>query len=85
MVRRLLDSPYPLRAVLGVPARVDDLAADLSTVDAPVDVASADTMAAVVGFHVNRGVLAAADRGTRARRRAWLRPAAGRLRGRERP
>jgi hypothetical protein len=62
VVRRLLDSPYPLRAVLGVPARVDDLAADLSTVDAPVDVASADTMAAVVGFHVNRGVLAAADR-----------------------
>jgi tRNA G18 (ribose-2'-O)-methylase SpoU len=62
VVRRLLDSPYPMRAVLGVPARVQALAADLSEVDAPVYVASADTLATVVGFHLNRGVLASADR-----------------------
>jgi tRNA G18 (ribose-2'-O)-methylase SpoU len=62
VVRRLLDSPYPMRAVLGIPARVDALAADLSEVDAPVYVVSPDLLAAVVGFHLNRGVLASADR-----------------------
>jgi tRNA G18 (ribose-2'-O)-methylase SpoU len=62
VVRRLLDSPYPMRAVLGVPARIEALAADLSAVDAPVYVTSPDTLAAVVGFHLNRGVLASADR-----------------------
>jgi tRNA G18 (ribose-2'-O)-methylase SpoU len=62
VVRRLLDSPYPLRAVLGVPARVQDLAADLSTVDAPVYLADSGLLARVVGFHLNRGVLASADR-----------------------
>ena len=30
VVRRLLDSPYPLRALLGVPRRLDELAADLA-------------------------------------------------------
>lgn len=62
VVRRLLASPYPVRAVLGVRRKVDELAAELSTVDAPVYVTSADVMATVVGFHLNRGVLAAADR-----------------------
>jgi tRNA G18 (ribose-2'-O)-methylase SpoU len=63
VVRRLLDSPYPVRAVLGIPARIDALAADLSEVDAPVYVvAGPDLLAKVVGFHLNRGVLASADR-----------------------
>jgi tRNA G18 (ribose-2'-O)-methylase SpoU len=62
VVRRLLDSPYPMRAVLGVPARIEALAAELSEVDAPVYVASPDLLATVVGFHLNRGVLASADR-----------------------
>ena len=62
VVRRLLDSPYPLRAVLGVPARVEALRADLAEVAAPAYVTTAETMARVVGFHLNRGVLAAADR-----------------------
>jgi tRNA G18 (ribose-2'-O)-methylase SpoU len=62
VVRRLLDSPYPMRAVLGVPARVRDLAADLSTVDAPVYLVDSELLAEVVGFHLNRGVLASADR-----------------------
>ncbi|HEV7788766.1 MAG TPA: hypothetical protein VGP05_07130, partial [Pseudonocardia sp.] len=30
VVRRLLESPYPLRALLGVPARLADLADDLA-------------------------------------------------------
>ena len=62
VVRRLLDSPFPVRAVLGVPARLAALAGDLAAVDAPVYQASAEVMARTVGFHLNRGVLAAADR-----------------------
>jgi tRNA G18 (ribose-2'-O)-methylase SpoU len=62
VVRRLLASPYPVRAVLGVPAKVDALRPDLDPLDVPVYAVSADLMATVVGFHLNRGVLAAADR-----------------------
>jgi tRNA G18 (ribose-2'-O)-methylase SpoU len=62
VVQRLLGSPYPVRAVLGVPARLAALAGELATLDAPVYQASADVMARTVGFHLNRGVLAAADR-----------------------
>ena len=62
VVRRLLDSPYPVRALLGVARRYDELRADLGGTDAPFYVTDADTMAAVVGFHLNRGVLATADR-----------------------
>ena len=62
VVRRLLGSPYPPRALLGVARRIDDLAPELAGVDVPALVADADTMAAVVGFHLNRGVLASADR-----------------------
>ncbi len=62
VVRRLLESPYPVRSLLGVPRRLDELAADLAACDVPAYAADADTMAAVVGFHLNRGVLAVADR-----------------------
>jgi tRNA G18 (ribose-2'-O)-methylase SpoU len=65
VVRRLLDSPYPPRALLGVARRLDDLAPELdgpTRADLPAYVADAETMAAVVGFHLNRGVLASADR-----------------------
>lgn len=63
VVRRLLASAYPIRAVLGVPARIDDLLPDLAAQDVPAYVVSAQTMSEVVGFHLNRGVLAVADRG----------------------
>lgn len=62
VVRRLLASPYPVRALLGVERRIAELSGDLADVDAPAYVTSADTMADVVGFHLNRGVLAIADR-----------------------
>lgn len=62
VVRRLLASPYRVRAVLGVPRKLDELAEDLAEVDVPVYVTSAGTMSEVVGFHLNRGVLAVADR-----------------------
>ncbi|SFP46324.1 tRNA G18 (ribose-2'-O)-methylase SpoU [Amycolatopsis arida] len=62
VVRRLLASRYPVRAVLGVRRRIDELAADLADMAVPAYVTSADTMARVVGFHLNRGVLAVAGR-----------------------
>jgi tRNA G18 (ribose-2'-O)-methylase SpoU len=65
VVQRLLRSPYPVRALLGVAHRIDALLPDLTDfgpADLPCYVTSADTMAAVVGFHLNRGVLAVADR-----------------------
>lgn len=62
VVRRLLDSPYPPRAVFGVASRIEALAADLADRPVPCYVGSADLMAEVVGFHLNRGVLATADR-----------------------
>jgi tRNA G18 (ribose-2'-O)-methylase SpoU len=62
VVRRLIDSPYPVRSLLGVPRRLDELEPDLAPLDVPAYAADADTMAAVVGFHLNRGVLAVADR-----------------------
>ncbi|OLF17734.1 TrmH family RNA methyltransferase [Actinophytocola xanthii] len=62
VVRRMLASRYPLRAVLGVPRRLEELAEDLAGRTAPVYACSAELMAEVVGFHLNRGVLAVADR-----------------------
>jgi tRNA G18 (ribose-2'-O)-methylase SpoU len=62
VVRRLIDSPYPVRSILGVPRRLAELAADLADLDVPAYAVDADTMAAAVGFHLNRGVLAVADR-----------------------
>jgi tRNA G18 (ribose-2'-O)-methylase SpoU len=62
VVRRLIASPYPLRALLGVARRVESLESDLAGLSAPAYVTSAEVMAQVVGFHLNRGVLAVADR-----------------------
>lgn len=65
VVQRLLRSPYPVRSLLGVRRRIDALAADLDAYprqDVPCYATSAETMADVVGFHLNRGVLAVADR-----------------------
>jgi tRNA G18 (ribose-2'-O)-methylase SpoU len=62
VVRRMIDSAYPIRALLGVARRFEELRDDLAGVAAPFYVTDADTMATVVGFHLNRGVLATADR-----------------------
>lgn len=65
VVRRLLASRYRVRALLGVARRYDELADDLAAgqdAAAPYYVTSAELMAQVVGFHLNRGVLATADR-----------------------
>jgi tRNA G18 (ribose-2'-O)-methylase SpoU len=62
VVQRLLASRFPLRSVLGTARRLAELAPDLAAFDAPAYVTSAELMAEVVGFHLNRGVLAVADR-----------------------
>src|SRR3569833_1202358 len=62
VVARLLASRYPVRALLGVERRFAELADDLAGLDVPQYAASAETMAGIVGFHLNRGVLAVANR-----------------------
>jgi tRNA G18 (ribose-2'-O)-methylase SpoU len=64
VVRRLVDSPYPVRSLLGVPRRLAELDADLADLAVPAFVTDPHTMATVVGFHLNRGVLAVAGRAT---------------------
>jgi len=59
-VGRMLTSRYPVRALLGVRRKLDAL--DLAGLDAPVYAATAEVMAAAIGFHLNRGVLAVAGR-----------------------
>lgn len=66
VVRRLLRSRYPVLALLGVRRRIEELASDLACVDVPAYITSADVMTEVVGFHLNRGVLAVADRAPQA-------------------
>ncbi|MFC9438010.1 TrmH family RNA methyltransferase [Nocardia sp. NPDC057030] len=62
VVQRMLDSRFAPTALLGVDKRREELAADLVGVDVPYYRASAEVMAEVVGFHLNRGVLAVAQR-----------------------
>ncbi len=62
VVERLIESPYRVRAVAGVPSRIDALHDALSTVDAPVYVVDKWLLSEVVGFRVTRGVLASAAR-----------------------
>ncbi len=61
VVRRMLASPYPVRALLGVERRIAEVAGEAEDT-VPAYVTSAEVMAEVVGFHLNRGVLAVADR-----------------------
>ncbi|MCW2691374.1 MAG: rRNA methyltransferase [Mycobacterium sp.] len=62
VVQRMLASRFTPRALLGTDRRLGELADDLVGADAPYYRATAEVMAAVVGFHLNRGVLAAARR-----------------------
>ncbi|QLY31670.1 TrmH family RNA methyltransferase [Nocardia huaxiensis] len=62
VVQRMLASRFAPFALLGVRKRYEQLADDLAGVDVPYYCASAEVMAEVVGFHLNRGVLAAARR-----------------------
>ncbi|BCO34538.1 RNA methyltransferase [Mycobacterium heckeshornense] len=62
VVRRMLASRFTPLALLGTDRRLAELQADLAGVAAPYYRVSAEVMARVVGFHLNRGVLAAARR-----------------------
>ena len=62
VVQRMLASPFTPLAFLGTDRRLAELRADLAGNPAPYYRASAEVMAAAVGFHLNRGVLAAARR-----------------------
>ncbi len=62
VVQRMLASRFTAHAMLGTERRLAELSADLDGVAAPYYRASAEVMAEVVGFHLNRGVLAAARR-----------------------
>lgn len=62
VVQRMLASRFRPRALLGTDRRLGELAADLDGVDVPFYRATAEVMAGAVGFHLNRGVLAAAPR-----------------------
>jgi tRNA G18 (ribose-2'-O)-methylase SpoU len=65
VVQRMLISRFTPHALLGTERRLDELKDDLvgaPGVTAPFYRTSADVMAQVVGFHLNRGVLAAARR-----------------------
>ncbi len=62
VAQRMLASRFQPIALLGTDRRLAELAADLKPVDVPYYRASAEVMAEVVGFHLNRGVLAASRR-----------------------
>ncbi len=62
VVQRMLASRFTPHALLGTDRRLAELKDDLAGAAAPFYRASADVMARVVGFHLNRGVLAAARR-----------------------
>ena len=62
VVQRMLASRFSPHALLGTDRRLAELEDDLAGAEAPFYRASADVMARVVGFHLNRGVLAAARR-----------------------
>jgi tRNA G18 (ribose-2'-O)-methylase SpoU len=62
VVQRMLASRFTPFALLGTDRRLTELADDLAVAEAPYYRVSADVMARAVGFHLNRGVLAAARR-----------------------
>jgi tRNA G18 (ribose-2'-O)-methylase SpoU len=62
VVERLLGSPYPVRAILGVRDRVEALARAWPDRDVPAFVVDKWLLSDIVGFRVTRGVLASAAR-----------------------
>jgi tRNA G18 (ribose-2'-O)-methylase SpoU len=62
VVQRMLASRFTPHALLGTDRRLAELKDDLAGARAPFYRTSAEVMAQVVGFHLNRGVLAAARR-----------------------
>ncbi len=59
---RLISSRFPTISLLGVERRLIELGPRLDEVDVPFYRTTPEVMTAVIGFHLNRGVLAAAHR-----------------------
>lgn len=66
IVPRLLDSRFPTRCVVGTAAKLEALREQVgqSLDDVPVYEVTRSTLAAVAGFDMHRGLVAAADRAT---------------------
>lgn len=62
VVQRMLSSRFPPFALMGNDRRLAELVDDIAGIDVPYYRVDVDVMAEVVGFHLNRGVLAAARR-----------------------
>lgn len=62
VAQRMLASRFTPHALLGTERRLSELAGDLAPAPAPYYRVTAEVMADIVGFHLNRGVLAAARR-----------------------
>ena len=62
VVQRMLTSRFSPFALMGNDRRLGELRDDLADVEVPYYRVAPDVMARVVGFHLNRGVLAAARR-----------------------
>jgi tRNA G18 (ribose-2'-O)-methylase SpoU len=62
VVQRMLASRFTPFALMGNDRRLNEIRGDLADVDIPYYRVNPDVMARVVGFHLNRGVLAAARR-----------------------
>jgi tRNA G18 (ribose-2'-O)-methylase SpoU len=62
VVERAVASPYHVRAVAGVPARLQALRPTLEPLDIAVYSMDKWQLSELAGFHVTRGVLASADR-----------------------
>lgn len=61
-VRRLVESRHAVRSVLVERSKLERLAGLVDSLGAPVFVADRDVLEATVGFHMHRGIVAAADR-----------------------
>jgi tRNA G18 (ribose-2'-O)-methylase SpoU len=61
-ISRLLTSPYPVRSLLVTPSRLARLAHLIDDLDVVAFVAEPAVLAAVAGFDLHRGAVAAADR-----------------------
>jgi tRNA G18 (ribose-2'-O)-methylase SpoU len=61
-VRRLAESQYTVRSVLVERSKLARLGDVVDHLEAPVYVADRDVVEATVGFHMHRGIVAAADR-----------------------
>jgi len=62
VVQRMLGSRFAPFALMGTKQRLTELSPNVATVDIPCYRVDSAVMAQVVGFHLNRGVLAAARR-----------------------